>query len=318
MKQLALALVACAVVASGCDLIGGGGGGTGGGAGGGSGVTFSKGYVFIRKDDRNVYIADEADLQTTARLTTSGGARTPSLSHDGKRVTFARVTAANATELVTVPSAGGTESVVLSASTAVKNLRTPIFSKDDAQLYFAYDVGPASAVGVVNLDGTGFKSIAGSSSLSYSSPSLSADGLTLLAAAGGSPSTLSQLERITISTGMPVNVTNALGVGAEGGVVVNRVVMSPDGTKAVYDGRATGGGTRIFVINLSTKVVTKATEYTADPNTNDSYPSWVGSDKFAFSSDNGGNDQVYVLPATSSSTSGGLTLPKAVEPFYGP
>ncbi len=318
MNRVALAVVAFAVVASGCDLIGGGGAGTGGGAGGGSGVTFSKGYTFIRKDDRNVYLADVSDLQVTARLTTSGGARTPSLSHDGKRVAFSRVTAANDTELVIVPSAGGTESIVLATSAAVKNLRTPIFSKDDARLYFAYDVGTASALGVVNLDGTGFKSIAGSGALSYSSPSLSADGLTLFAAAGGSPSTLSQLERITLSTGMPVNVTNQLGIAAEGDVVVNRLMVSPDGTKAVYDGRATGGGTRIFVVNLSTKVVTKATEYPSDPTTNDSFPSWVGNDKFAFSSDSGGNDQVYVLPATASSTSGGLTLPKASEPFYGP
>ncbi len=40
----------------------------------------------------NVYLAEVSDLQVTARLTTSGGARTPSLWHDCKRVAFSRVT----------------------------------------------------------------------------------------------------------------------------------------------------------------------------------------------------------------------------------
>jgi hypothetical protein len=44
----------------------------------------------------------------------------------------------------------------------------------------------------------------------------------------------------------------------------------------------------------------------------------VGSANLAFSSTTGGADQVYVLPADSVKTSGGLTLPKAIEPWDGP
>ncbi len=320
MRVQALVVVSVGILfASGCDLLAGGGGGTGGGAGGGGGtsITFTRGYVFVRKDDRNVYIADEKDLQTTARLTTSGGVRNPSLSNDGKRVAFSRLVGTE-TELATVPVAGGANSVVLGSSPTVKNLRNPIFSKDNTKLFFTYDVGTASALGVVNLDGSGFKSLAGGTSFSYASPSLFSDGLTMLAGAGNSASALSQLERVDAASGTPVNITNTLGTGAEGNIIVNRVVVSPDGTKAAYDGRVTSGASRIFVVNLTTKAVTRLTDYPGDPNANDSFPCWVGNDKVGFSSDTGGNDQVYVLSAAAMSTSGGLTLPSAVEPWYGP
>lgn len=277
-------------------------------------VTFAKGYTFVRKDDRNVYLSDEKDLQTTVRLTTSGATRHPSLSRDGKRVVFARQNGTE-TELATVAIGGGTTTTVLASSTQVKNLRNPVFSKDGAKVIFTYDVGASSALGTVNIDGTGFKALAGGS-LSYASPSLFADGSKVLAAAGSSGTSLTQLELIELDGGTATNVTNTLGVEAQ--TIVNRAVVSPDGTKAAFDGRVSSGASRIFVINLTTKVVSRLTDYPADPNANDSFPSWVGSDKVAFSSDTGGNDQVYVLPATASKTSGGLTLPSAVEPWYGP
>lgn len=324
MKWLVLGLVAIGV--SGCQLTGGGGvgGGGGGGAGGGGGssITFSKGYVFIRKDDRNVYIVDESDLMTPSRLTTSGGARHPSLSKDGKRVVFARTSGAD-TELVTVSTAGGSESTVLTSSATAKNLRNPVFASDGTKVFFTYDSGASSLLGVVNTDGTGFKSVAGGT-LSYASPSIGGSASSpdagvadsILVGAGSTGSSLLQVERVNAATGMATNVASALGVEAQ--AIVNRIVVSPDGTKAAFDGRLSSGSSRMFVMNLTTKAVTKLTDYPADPTANDTYPCWVGNDKVAFSSDTGGNDQVYVLPATSMNTSGGLTLPSAVEPWYGP
>lgn len=313
----AMVLVLVAVILSGCEILGGGGG-TGGGAGGGGGtmVSFTKGYVFVRKDDRDVYIVDESNLQATARLTTSGGTRTPSLSADGKRVVFSRQVGSE-TELATVATTGGSSTAVISSSPTMKNLRNPIFSKDSTKIFFAYDVSASSAIGVVNADGTMFKALAGGS-FSYATPSLFADGLSLLVGAGSSASQLSQLERIDAATGMATNVASTLGIDAQ--AIANRVVISPDGTRAAFDGRAASGtsGTRIFVMNLTTKTVTKLTDYPSDQTVNDSDPTWVGNDKIGFSSDSGGNDQVYVLSATATNTSGGLTLPKAIEAWYGP
>lgn len=313
MRLTGLLLVV--MIGSGCELAGGGGGF--GGGGGNNTLAFTKGYVFVRKDDRNVYLADEKDLQTTARLTTSGGTRHPSLSPDGKRVVFSRQSGADSA-LVTVATTGGLNTAVLSSSSTVKNLRNPVFSKDGAKIFFAYDVGTYSALGVVNADGTEFKTLAGGSTFSYGSPSLFADGLSLLAGGGNSASALSQLERIDAASGTATNVTNTLGTSFEGQQIANRVVVSPDGTRAAYDGRLMSGSTRIFVVNLTTKTVTKLTDYPGDPSASDSFPTWVGNDKVGFSSDTGGNDQVYVLPATATNTSGGLTLPKAIEAWYGP
>ena len=309
------ALLFVLIIGSGCELAGGGGG-TGGGAGGGGATmqSFTRGYVFVRKDDRNVYIADEKDLQARARLSSTGGASHPSLSKDGKRVVYAQQDGLGSF-IATVAVTGGAMTTVLSSSPQVKNLRSPVFTKDGARILFAYDVGAGTSVGIVNVDGTAFKQLAGGS-LSYASPSLSADGLTFLAGAGNSASSLTQLERVEVATGMATNLLNGLGLEAQ--VIVNRVVLSPDGTKAAFDGRVSSGSSRIFVVNLTTKTVTKLTDYPGDPNANDSFPTWVGNDKVGFSSDTGGNDQVYVLPATATNTSGGLTLPGAVEASYGP
>ncbi len=321
LKQLWVVLLL-----SGCELAGGGfGGGSGGGSGGGGGsIAFSKGYVFVRKDDRNVYVADEKDLQVTARLTSSGSARHPSLSKDGKRVAFSRLVGADS-ELVTVSTSGGSTSTVLASSPTVKNLRNPVFSSDGQKLFFAYDVGAGSALGVVNLDGTGFRAIS-AGSISYASPSVfppsgggGADaGVvdTVLVGAGSTGNSLLQIEKVNAATAMATNVASTLGNEAQ--AIVNRVVISPDGSKAAFDGRVSSGSSRIFVLNLATKVVTKLTDYPADPDANDSFPCWVGNEKVAFSSDLGGNDQVYALTATVMNSSGGLTLPSAIEPWYGP
>src|SRR4051812_47441586 len=105
----ALGVWAVLVVSTGCELAGGGGGiggGAGGSGGGGDGFVFSGGFVFVKKADRNLYAANDSDLQTVSRLTTGGGQRQPSLSKDGKTVVFVRQVGTD-TEIATVSSSGG-------------------------------------------------------------------------------------------------------------------------------------------------------------------------------------------------------------------
>lgn len=308
--------VAVLVACSACDFLPGGGGGTGGGAGGGGEVPFSKGFVFVRRDDKNVYLSDQRDFMVTTKLTTEGGAKQPSFSKDGALVTFIK-TSATDSELMTVPTGGGTPSRVLLASTTAtaRNLRTPVFDPGTAKIYFAYDDGASSSIGVVNLDGSGFKKLAGGS-LAYSGISLLPDGSAVIAAAGSSTSQLTQLERVSTLNGSATNITNTL--GNEATAIASRVVVSPDGKKAAFDARLASGSVRIFVIDLTTKVVTQLTDYPGEPGANDSAPCWVGNDKVGFSSDTGGNDQVYALPATGMKTSGGLQLAGGAEPWFGP
>lgn len=311
-----LGVVAVLVALSGCELLGGGGGGTGGGAGGGGGgggLDFKTGFTFVRKDDRNVYVADESDYSTVAVLTQSANVRTPSLSKDGTRVVFVRGSGTSA-EIATVPSAGGTISTVLASTAQASNFKTPVFSPDGTRIAFSFDEGTATSIGLVNADGTNFAKLIGGSALAYASPSWAPDGASIVAAAGNVGLSLTQLERIDVATGTPTNITNTLGNEAQG--ITGRLVVDPGGTKALFDGRVSSGVTRLFVIDLSSATVTKVNDYPADPTANDSFPCWVDLNTIAFSSDSGGNDSVYSKAADGS---GGVTLlvPKAIEPWFG-
>jgi Tol biopolymer transport system component len=314
MKRSWLIFTTLVVAASSlrCDFVGG----PGGGGGGGGVVNFTQGYVFLRKDDHNVYVADKADFTQVAQLSTTGNARHPSLSKDGRQVVYVRAFAGD-TDLMTVAATGGMPPTKVRGSTASeKNYKNPVFSADGARIVFAYDDGSVSYLGVVNTDGSGFAKLVGGSSLSYSSPSFYPDGLAVLAIAGNPITGYTQLEKVDVATGAAVSVTNNLSLDVT--QVMNRATVSPDGTRAAFDGRLGSGSSRIFVINLATKQVTQLTDYPSEPNANDTFPSWLGNDKVTFSSDSGGNDSVYALTASLTKTSGGLQMASAVEPWYGP
>ncbi len=136
--------------------------------------------------------------------------------------------------------------------------------------------------------------------------------MALIVAAGSLGLGYTQIERITIATNAVTNVTNVLGNEAMG--ISNRLVISPDGTKAAFDGVVSSGVTRLFVIDLGSRVV--SSPYAGEPGTNDTFPCWMGSTALAFSSDSGGNDNVYKVNLPVS-TSPSLLVPKAIEPWYG-
>jgi TolB protein len=308
LARLVVATTAVFVLPA-CDFLTGGGGG----GGGGGTVDFARGMVHVRADDRNLYIADEKNYGAVGQLTQGGGAYTPALSRDGRVVVFVARTSTDSS-IATIPARGGEVSLVFRSTSTVRNLRTPVFSPDGTKVVFAYDEGASSVIGMVNVDGSGFTKVAGGT-ISYASPSFLPDG-TLLVAAGNPVSGFNQVERVDLSTGATQNVVSNLGNDAQ--QITTRIVASPDGRLAAFDARISTSSSRIFVLNLATLVVTQLTDYPGEPNAVDSSPAWVGSANIAFSSTAGQADQVYVLPADSVKTSGGLTLPKAIEPWYGP
>ena len=88
----------------------------------------------------------------------------------------------------------------------------------------------------------------GGGSTSYGSPSFFADGLSVLAPAGSTVTTYMNLEKIDVATGHTMTVVASLGNEARS--VANRAVVSPDGTRAAFDGSLSSLATRIFVVNL--------------------------------------------------------------------
>lgn len=308
MHRSVFALASVALVFSGCDFINGGGGGGGTGGGSGTAIPFADGFAFVRKDDRNVYLVDDKDTDTVGTLTTTANVRTPSFSADKKRVVFVRGTG-ESSEIAVVAVTGGAASVVVSATSAMRDLRTPVFSPDGTSIAFGYSNNGTGEIGLVNVDGTNLRSLGANGVLTYTSPTFTPDGAAVIVAAGNAGLALTQVERITISTGMPTSVTNTLGNMALD--IANRIVVSPDGTKAAFDARVSTGDSRIFVLDLNSKTVTAVSS--GELGSNDTFPCWMNNTTIAYSSDAGGNDNIYKVGLTGAPS---FLLPKAVEPWY--
>ncbi len=309
MMRFALSLLLSLSLFS-CDLFGllppGGGGGTVEGD-----FEFSTGFVFVRRVDGNLYAVNDDEPSDAFALTQGGGVHAPSLSADKKRVVFVTGSGEDAA-IVTVPVAGGAASTLLSVTGArYRDFRTPVFSPDGQRVAFSYSNGSISEVAVINADGTGLASLAANDVTSFASPTWSPDGASLYVAAGNALSELSQVARITVANEAVEYVTNTLGSDAQ--AIAGRLVVSPDGTKAVFDGRVSSGATRIFTIALNGGA--QVTQVYEGSDGVETFPSWVDDSTVAFSSDTGGNDNVYraALPSTDSPV---LLVPSAIEGWY--
>jgi Tol biopolymer transport system component len=309
-KHWGTAVALGAALLQGCFLPGGGGGGPGV-TGGGSALPFSSGFATVRKDDRNLLLTDERDVNAPIQLTQTGGVSMPSFSPDGRQIVFARKVGAD-TELVLVSTSGLNATTLLRSTPNQRNLRTPTFSPDGRQIAFAFDENAvSSSIGLVNVDGSDFRKLIGGQALAYGSPTWFADGTSLLVSAGNAGLMQTQLERVNVATGTSMSVTNTL--GNEALSIAGRVVVSPDGENAVFDGRVSSGVTRIFVWSFGTRQVQR--QRSPPATVNDSAPSWLDARTILFSSDEGGADQVYRQSLGTMSPS--LAVPLAIEPAFG-
>ena len=314
MKGWAVVLIGVlSVFAVSCNDIGDGGGG-GGGPGGG--FAFNHGYVYVNPDDQNVYIVDDSNLSAPQVLSRTGDAMQPSISRDGKSVVFIFGTNAGAPAIQTVPtSAAASPTTVLASSSSVLNLRNPVFSPDGTAIVFVYDdASGLSHVGLVGSNGQGFTTLSTGNG-DYVSPSFGPDG-SLFVGFGSSAGAVSEIDQIDISSGAQTQLLATLGNTAMS--IVDRMAISPDGTRAVFAARVSSGATRIFVADLSTKNVVQLSDHPGEPGAEDSYPTWVGVTQLAFASNAGGARGVYLAAATDTVTAGTLTLPSGLMPWYGP
>ncbi len=287
-----------------------------GDSGGGGGLgSFNRGFAFVR--DRNIYVADNSNYLNPIQLTTSGADQYPSLSRDGRRVVYVR----GGNQLWVVPASNSPSPARVQDTSGGTNYRTPVFSPDGNIIVFAYDLNGVSQFGRVNVDGTSFRAL--TSQFYFAGPSFFADGSAVLAVRATSPTRIyDRIVRVDVDSGMDSLIANS-SIGSEACSVANRVSLSPDGRKVTFDAKTSSGGNctgpvRIFVMDLFSGVVNRVTDYPANPSADDGFPTWVGNDQVGFSSNYGGADQIYVLPANMPPTSGGLKVPTASQPYYGP
>jgi len=285
-----------------------------GDSGGGGGLgSFTRGFAFVR--DRNIYVADNSNYQNPIQLTTSGDDQYPSLSRD-RRVVFVR----GGNQLWVVPASNSPSPAQVQEGSGGSNFRTPVYSPDGNSIVYAFNLNGVSQLGKVNVDGTGFRQL--TSQFYYAGSSYFSSGSGVLAARGTSPSMYNQIVQVPVNGGNDSLIAGSL--GSEACSIMNRIALSPDGTKAAFDARIfsssgiCSGPVRIFVRDMLSGAVSKVTDYPADPSANDGFPTWVGNDQVGFSSNVGGADQIYVLPANAPPTSGGLRVPTASQPYYGP
>ncbi|RKH41560.1 hypothetical protein D7X12_17990 [Corallococcus sicarius] len=295
----------------------GGGGGTTGD------VLFDKGFAFVR-GDRNIYVVDDdGDPNSPQRLTTAGGAYTPSISRDGTSIVFVQKVGTT-TSLQTVPTTGGTVATLLTSNDpacgACTNFRGPTFSPDGRTIVFAFDPRPgaASSLARINVNGSGFTELTPGTTISYGAPSFFPSGNTVVAPAGNNTFQYNQLAFVPAAGGSPTYVS----LGNEVLAIANRAVVSPDGRQVALDGRLSSGSTRIFVGNVSATGLSgnlrRLTDYTAS-TVQESFPSWASSTSLGFLfNDSGGDPSIYRAPVSSTASSVTLAVPAANEPFYGP
>jgi TolB protein len=304
--------------AGGCPLLDGGGG-----PGGGE-INFVSGFAFIRNDNGDLYVVDSSDYDTVGRLTTNGNNRHPALSADGRQVVYVHAEPGGASSIMTVATNGGAAPRTVYVADTVagqKNFKNPVFSPDGSVIVFAFEVQTTASLAKVNADGTGGFVQLTNGPLSYASPTFypAATGPDdVLAVAGNSIGTYTQLERIDIVTKAVTTVSNNLGVDVHS--ITTRAVLSKDGTKLAFEGRLASDPNlvRIFVRTLSSGATVRVSDTGAgSSNAQHSYPTWYSSSQVAFVSNEGGADQVYVQGITTAGT-GTLTLPSANQPWFGP
>jgi TolB protein len=286
--------------------------------GGGGGIpTFRSGFVYVRRDDRNVYLADDSAPSIPIAVTIGGGNRMPALSRDASKIVFVHGSGANAEiDIISVNAASGIPPTTLVASDAThSNFRNPVFSPDGSYIVFAYDSSGSSVLGRVSANGGSIRPIIGGPSRSYTSPSFFPSGTQLLAASGMTAGNFDALEQISLAGS--ASMLTRLPSGTSG--LANRAQISPDGNQVALDVlSAVNGASWLYGYDLVMGSFHRLVFYPAAPSANETFPTWVGISQVGYSSDFGGNDSVYVVASSSVDGSGALKVPSAIEPFYAP
>ncbi len=272
---------------------------------------FPRGLLFNRPADRQLFFSAAPGFLSQSSVGVGEGSSDSSLSPDGLRVVSVLDTG-SLPKLQFVPNGNiGTTTLMIGS---VQSYRQPVISPDGARIAFASDNGSGRKIVQIDVTGAGSKTLAGETGTTFSMPAFTPDRKSIIVALGTSDAQLTQLERVDLASGLRSSLTSSL--GSEALAIAHRLVISPDGTKVAFDARVASGSTRIFWMDLTTKVVKKVNEYVNEPSTSDSYPSWYDNSSLVFGSNSGGSQSVYRVALDGSGRV--LMLRDAAQPWYSP
>jgi TolB protein len=258
------------------------------GGGGTIGGGFSRGIAYV--SGGNIWVADASDFSTkTQKLTTDGNDGQPALSRDGKVVAYVHQGAGGAS-IFTVPSAGGTPSMLVPAGAS--SYGGLCWSVDDSALFFAAD----GAIDRVNQDGSGQITFSPAGMGQFSSPSVASDG---------------SLFAFDAFTGAFAKLDGSGEQAMFNAPTAARGAIAPNGTALAYED---GNAHEIFVIDAPGGA---ARQLTSIPGSQQGSPAWSsdGSQIF-FTSNAGGDTKIYVISASAMASSGTLVTAGG-EPTFG-
>ncbi len=271
-----LAIAAAAAHLTACQGPADDGGGSGGS---GNGLSFARGYAFMR--DGEIYVADRADYQAARRLTTSGSNSDPAISADGRLVVFVHREDADRNSIREVPTCGGPESE-LAAASGEAQVGQPAVSEDAGRVLYVESRGASSVVHLVSADGSADRPLSGSAA--DASPSFFPDGLRALVLTGPDALRHTQLAVVDLASGARTPFAFP-GLAALG----SRATVSPDGARVAFEA-SVGGRSRIFAAAASGDPATLRQVSGANtPNEDDRAPSWASPTRVSFASEAGGD-----------------------------
>ena len=292
-KRAAVVLLMLAF--SSCNLDSGGGSGDGV-------FKFAQGYAFIR--DREVFAADKSDYQGGKKLGVSGSNSEPAISADGRVVVFVHTDdTTGKTSLRKVPASGGAESELVPAS-ANRQVSQPAISGNGSLVVFISTSTTVSTVSTVRIDGTAEAAVP--QSTKDASPTFFPDGKSVLCFTGPDSLAHDQLTALELLSGTrTVKLSSLASTGS-------RAVLSPDGASVAFEEKVSGKY-KIFVAPIAGGTPAQITATDGD----DRFPTWVSSARLGFTSNSGGQDNVYELDVASAKGSAKLTVPVASQGAFG-
>jgi len=275
-------------------------------------VPSGQGYIYISPADKYIYAAEAAHVDKPVLLAQTEGIEELSLSRDGRQLAYvARPAQATAQQLYVLPLQGGAERLVVPAHAlpAGTTLFAPAFSPSGNQVAFGYAEGGRFYIGLVNVDGSGLRQLAGDC---FSPNFLREEALWAVRLEGGN------MVLVALDTTRGVELDRRAQVGLSW-APSSRLRLSPGGEYVAWNAPASHalGSPRIFIWGLHDGAVWQLTEPN-EAGAADFMPFWKDKATVLWTAERGGRLHAYSASFQESKTTGTLEKENALNAVWRP